>query len=223
MIHCILFTSNSFSLQIFPPVSFIMRKRDFWKVPVFFGCLVGLVIANIFCSTRRTPEQLERKRRRERSDSPKPLPARRRALTLPLESLGADSSQQQSLFLTKLHLDVRYLIYQHVLRAPDHAYLHVASTHQRVCSFPCRESYRELYGWQHECWWNVADDGTTIPSAPINGPRKDVVSGLLCSCKKAYDCCLAICLKKKKLYVDQSSNLCIGIQKRLVSSIPATP
>lgn len=182
---------------------------------------MGLGIVDFFCGTRPTPERLERRRRAERSDSPKPLPARRRALTLPLESLYADSSQQQSLFFTKLPPDVRYLIYQHVLRAPDHAYLHVASTHQRVCSFPCQERYREIHGWQHWCWWRPADDGTII--APIEGRCKDVVSGLLCSCKKMYDCCLSICLKKKLLYVDQSCNLCIGIQKRLVSSIPATP
>ena len=169
-----------------------MRKRDFWKVPITIGWLMGLSIANIFCGSRPSPEKLERKKRHQSSDSPEPLPTRRRALTPPLESLGTTSSQQQSLLLTKLPPDVRYLIYQHILRASDHAYLHVASTHQRVCSFPCYESHSYgLHGWQHICWWDAATDGTTMPRAPISGPCKDVVSGLLCSCKQVYDYCLS--------------------------------
>lgn len=164
-----------------------MRKRDIWKVPIAIGWLMGLSIANIFCGSRPSPEKLERKKRHQRSDSPEPLPARRRALTLLLGSLDTASSQQLSLFFTKLPPDVRYLIYQHVLRASGRAYLHVASTHRRVCSFPCYES-RDLHGWQYICWWNAATDGTTMPRAPINGLREDVVSGLLCSCRRVYDC-----------------------------------
>lgn len=102
-----------------------MRKRDIWKVPIAIGWLMGLSIANIFCGSRPSPEKLERKKRHQRSDSPEPLPARRRALTLLLGSLDTASSQQLSLFFTKLPPDVRYLIYQHVLRASGRAYLHV--------------------------------------------------------------------------------------------------
>lgn len=171
-----------------------MRKRDILEAPVAFGWIGGLLAANLVSGSRPSSEKRERKKRRQRSDSPKPLPSRRRALTLPLEQpLDSKRSprqqqqqQQQSLFLNKLPPDVRYLIYQHVLRGSNDAYVHVASTHQRVCSFPCSELHDELHGHQHVCWWDAAVDGTTMPRAKINGPRQDVVSGLLCCCKQVY-------------------------------------
>lgn len=169
-----------------------MRKREILRVPIGLACIPGFVVVALCCGSNRSrSKRFEHKQRQRHSDPPESLSSRRRALTPPLEEsrskkVPSHHQQQQSLFFTKLPLDVRYLIYQHVIRGSDDAYVHVASSHQRICSFSCVEEHSELHGWQHVCWWNTATDGTTTRRNAPHRPRQDMVSGLLCCCRQVY-------------------------------------
>lgn len=123
--------------------------------PIWPNLRWKLLKASLFCIF--VPLSLLRKRRKRKddasyvefnerlkgSDPPEPLPSRRRALTLPGDAVsgsgpGSGSAQQQSLFFSKLPLDIRYMIYQYVSYfSGRRCRMHLINFHRHLRSYPC--------------------------------------------------------------------------------------
>jgi len=133
------------------------------------------------------PEFASRKQARmSLCERPSPLGERKRPLTPPA-SRGNFHQQEQSLLFSKLPIDVRLLIYQHVLASPEGRVLHIASSWRRLFCHPCHETNSELRGWRHGCWGSMGvqtDDGATADwFEKGHKPPKPSFFGLLRSCR----------------------------------------
>lgn len=120
-------------------------------------------------------------------ERPAPLGERKRPLTPP-SAPGALSHQEQSLFFSKLPIDIRRMIYDYVLVSPDDRVLHIASSWRRLFSRRCHETNTDPRGWRHRCWSSMgvqAEDGTTVDwSEDGTKPPRPSFFGLLRSCRR---------------------------------------
>lgn len=120
-------------------------------------------------------------------ERPAPLGERKRPLTPP-GSQGALSQQEQSLFFSKLPIDIRRIIYQFVLASPEDRVIHIASSWRRLFCHRCDETNSDPRGWLHKCWNSMGvqtEDGATADWSEngANPPRPSFF-GLLRSCRR---------------------------------------
>lgn len=120
-------------------------------------------------------------------ERPAPLGERKRPLTPP-NWQGALSQQEQSLFFSRLPIDIRRIIYQYVLASPEDRVLHIASSWRRLFCHRCDETNSDPRGWLHKCWKSMGvqtEDGAIADWSEDGAkPPRPSFFGLLRSCSR---------------------------------------